>query len=88
MDWYWKWEEEWSCSQHDYPDFGCDCCGEGACPECEYSTWNWTVDEDGWWTLTFYEPTMLEKILKQVYLPPIVEQLNKESLLLSTLKFP
>ena len=81
----WKIEKEWSCPDHDYPDYGCECCGEGACELCEQADWEIIYDEDGWATLTFESESYVDRVLMEMYLPAIAEQLNTPSLLLHNL---
>jgi hypothetical protein len=71
-----KFEREWSCPEHDYPDV-CDECGRG-CETCLTGEWVPTVDEDGWWTMTFRPLTALEAMI----IPAVAENLKRQTLLL------
>jgi hypothetical protein len=76
----WRQDREWSCPIHHEPfdDHECDCryCNVGyGCATCDIAKYEPT----GWWTPS-YDLTGLTQVIKELYVPQVVEQLNREIL--------
>jgi hypothetical protein len=81
----WRREMQWSCPLHDEPlDYHeCDCpyCTVGyGCDTCDVAGYEPT----GWWAAS-YDFTGLTQVIKELYVPQIMEQLNGEILMGSLL---
>lgn len=82
--WRFEIEKHWTCSQHDYPEDGCECCGAGACQECETARWETTYDKDGWATMSFRPRSPMDDYCDQM-IGFVVKELERPSPILTAM---